>query len=321
MTSSRGQKPRRKSRGKLSSLKICISRSANKKWNVTGLKKKLINCHPKKRKSLLEPDHPDITLTRQAELLDISRSSIYYKPVVNQYDKKIMDLIDEIFTKCPFYGKRRICKELQRRGIDIGIKRTRTLMKKMGLEPIFQKPNTSIPHPDHIKYPYLLSGIDICQPNQVWSADITYIRMPQGWLYLTAILDWYSRFIIAWNLSITLEADFCIQTLEEGLRNHQHPDIFNSDQGVQFTSQEFISILKSNEIRISMDGRGRCFDNIFTERLWRTIKYEEVYLKDYQSVAEAHSSLRDYMNFYNYDRIHQALDYKTPAEIHFQKAL
>ena len=251
----------------------------------------------------------------------MSRSSIYYRPIVPREDIVMMHLIDEIFTKCPFYGKRRICAELHRRGIDIGIKKTRSLMSTMGLEAIYAKPRTSQSHPGHHKYPYLLRGISITRPNMVWATDITYIRMPNGWIYLTAIMDWFSRFIIAWELSITLEADFCIAALENGLRRYDQPDIFNSDQGVQFTSQDFTAILHSHDIRISMDGRGRCFDNIFTERLWRSIKYEEVYLKEYVSVQDAMTNLGEYINFYNNERLHQSLNYQTPAEVYFQKCL
>lgn len=250
----------------------------------------------------------------------MSRSSIYYRPIVHWEDIVIMHLIDEIFTKHPFYGKRKICAELNRREIDVGIKKTRSLMRIMGLEAIYAKPRTSQSHPEHHKYPYLLRGISITKPNMVWATDITYIRMPNGWIYLTAIMDWFSRFIIAWEISITLEADFCITALQNGLRRYDQPDIFNSDQGVQFTSQDFVSILHNHNIRISMDGRGRCFDNIFTERLWRSIKYEEVYLKEYVSVQDAMTNLGEYINFYNNERVHQSLNYRTPAEVYFQKS-
>ena len=265
-------------------------------------------------------DHPKIPLTRQANLLGMSRSSIYYQPIVNERDVVIMNLIDEIFTRHPFYGKRRMCVELNRREMDIGIKKTRSLMQIMGLEAIYAKPNTSRSHPEHRKYPYLLRGLNIAKPNMVWGTDITYIRMLNGWTYLTAIMDWFSRFIIAWELSITLEADFCTKALQNGLARYPQPDIFNSDQGVQFTSQEFTAILLSNNIRISMDGRGRCFDNIFTERLWRSIKYEEVYLKEYETVQDAIANIGAYINFYNNERPHQSLNYQTPAEVYFQKS-
>ena len=285
---------------------------------MTGLKKNVIKLYPCNRQSLVELSLPSITIGRQAELLGISRSSIYSCPVVNMIDIDIMHAIDEIFTKCPFYGKRRICIELQKQGIAIGIKKTRSLMQKMGLETIYQKPKTSISHPDHQKYPYLLRGIDITAPNHVWATDITYIRMPQGFIYLIAIIDWYSRFILTWDISITLEATFCITALESALRKYTHPSIFNSDQGVQYTSVGFTNILLSNGIAISMDSRGRCYDNIFIERLWRTIKYEEVYLKQYQSVSEARQNLKEYIYFYNYERPHQSFNYKTPAELYFQ---
>jgi putative transposase len=290
----------------------------NRKSNATGSKKNLNSFSHEKKRSLLDPHHPEISLARQAELLGMSRSSIYYRPRVNAGDIMIMNLIDEIFTKYPFYGKRRMCVELNRRGMEIGIKKTRSLMRIMGLEAIYAKPRTSIAHPEHRKFPYLLRGLAIGKPNMVWATDITYIRMPNGWIYLTAIIDWFSRFIIAWEVSITLEADFCIAALQNGLEKYSQPEIFNSDQGVQFTSQEFIAILQGNNIRISMDGRGRCFDNIFTERLWRSIKYEEVYLKEYNSVQDAVSNLGSYIDFYNNERPHQSLKYQTPAEVYFQ---
>jgi putative transposase len=275
---------------------------------------------PEKKRPLLEPDHSEISLTRQAELLGISRSSIYYQPVVHEEDASIMHLIDEIFTRRPFYGKRRMCVELNRRGMDIGIKKTRSLMNMMGLEAVYPKPNTSRSHPEHRKFPYLLRGLSITKPNMVWASDITYIRMLNGWTYLTAIMDWFSRFIVAWELSIALEAEFCTSALRNGLEQYPKPDIFNSDQGVQFTSREFVTTLQGNDIRISMDGRGRCFDNIFTERLWRSIKYEEVYLNEYASVQDAVAGLGKYIDFYNYERPHQSLSYQTPAEVYFRKS-
>lgn len=250
----------------------------------------------------------------------MSRSSIYYRPVVRREDMVIMNLIDEIFTKYPFYGKRKMCIELHRKGVDIGIKKTRSLMRTMGLEAIYPKPKTSLSHPGHRKYPYLLRGLAIEKPNMVWATDITYIRMLNGWIYLNAIIDWFSRFIIAWEISITLETDFCTTALQSGLEQYSQPYIFNSDQGVQFTSREYIAVLEDNDIRISMDGRGRCFDNIFIERLWRSIKYEEVYLKEYETVQDAIVNIGSYINFYNNERSHQSLNYQTPAEVYFQKS-
>lgn len=206
--------------------------------------------------------------------------------------------------------------ELRKKGFWIGIKKVRRLMKKLGLISIYRKPNTSQPHPFHRKYPYLLKGVKIDRSNQVWGTDITFIRMQQGWVYLIAILDWYSRYVLGFGISITMEKEFCIETLEETLKKAK-PEIFNSDQGSQFTSHEFTEKLEEQGIKISMDGRGRCLDNIFTERLWRTVKYEEVYLKSYATVQEAREELRAYFDFYNNRRPHQSLNYKTPAEIYF----
>lgn len=234
-----------------------------------------------------------------------------------QEDAALMKAMDEIYTRCPFYGKRKMKKELRNRGFEIGIKHTCSLMKKMGLQSIYTAPKTSIPHPLHRKYPYLLRGVSICRINQVWGADITFIRLLTGWVYLVAIIDWYSRYVIAFRLSNTMEKEFCVQALLEGL-GKATPECFNSDQGCQFTSYEFTDILEQRSVKISMDGRGRCLDNIFTERLWRTVKYEEVYLKNYASLQEAHQSLSLYFRFYNNERLHQALNYKTPAQVYFQ---
>ncbi len=227
-----------------------------------------------------------------------------------------MNEIDEIYTKYPFYGKRRIRQALKRLGYGIGVKHTCSLMKSMGIQAIYPKPNTSLQNKEHKIYPYLLRDLEIYHPNQVWGTDITYIRLKAGFIYLMAILDWYSRYVISWRLSNTLETDFCIEALEEGLLS-QKPDICNSDQGSQFTSNAFTGTLESNNVQVSMDGKGRAMDNIFTERLWRSVKYEEVYLKDYASMPEAHSSLKQYFNFYNNERYHQSLDYLTPAEVHY----
>lgn len=272
------------------------------------------------KKLLIDRNNPDISISHQAELLSLSRSSLYYKPQpqVSEYDKMVMDEIDKIYTRFPSYGKRRMSNQLKRNGFDIGVKKARKLMLIMGLEAIYPKPNTSKSHPEHYKFPYLLRNKVITKPNEVWATDITYIRTAYGWLYLVAIIDWYSRYVLAHRTSITLEADFCIEALLEALKCGC-PDYFNSDQGVQFTSNDFINILQSNNINISMDGRGRCFDNIFTERLWRSLKYEEVYVKDYQSVLEAKNNINEYFQLYNQERLHQSLNYHTPAEIYFSK--
>lgn len=270
---------------------------------------------------MVNKEHPDISLLRQSNLLDISRSSIYYEPAVDPEDILIMNAIDEIFTQCPFYGHRRIKPELKEEyDIDIGKKRIISMMKVMGLNAIYprKKLNLSDPDKQHKKFPYLLKGLPIIKPNQVWGTDITYIRTKNSFAYLAAILDWFSRYVIAWKLSPTLENIFCIQALKAALEINT-ADIHNSDQGVQYTSLDYINVLEENKIRISMDGRGRCMDNIFTERLWRTVKYENVYLNDYANIGEVDQGLSEYFKFYNEKRRHQSLDYKTPAQIYFAK--
>ncbi len=229
----------------------------------------------------------------------------------------LMREIDEIYTAWPFYGSRRIQVELNRRGYAIGRKRVTGLMGKLGIQAIYPQPKTSLGNTQHKKYPYLLRGLEIGRPNQVWGTDITYIRLAQGFLYLVAFLDWFSRYVIAFRLSNALENDFCVAALEQALTVGQ-PEISNSDQGVQFTSNTFTQVLEREKIQISMDGKGRCHDNIFTERLWRSVKYEEVYLKNYRDPLEAQMSLKNYFKFYNEQRPHQSLNYKTPAEIYFK---
>ena len=272
------------------------------------------------RLSLVEKDNKNINLARQSELLGISRSSLYYQPtLISQTDKQIMDLIDKIYTDCPFYGTRRIEWELNKTyGIKIGRDHTRTLMNIMGLQALYPKPNLSKPGKNHKIYPYLLRGIKINKPNQVWSTDITYIRLAEGWAYLIAIIDWFSRYVINWQLSNALEIDFCLDCLNQALNNNkQKPNTFNSDQGSQFTSSQFTNILKQNQINISMDGRGRCLDNIFVERLWRSVKQENIYLNDYQNISETKNGLTQYFTFYNNQRRHQSLKYETPAQIYY----
>jgi len=275
----------------------------------------------RERAALIGKAEPSVPLSRQAELMDISRSSIYYQPKIDPEDILIMNAIDEIFTACPFYGHRRIREDLKaEHEIFIGRKRTLSLMKEMGLEAIYPKKklNLSLPDSQHKKFPYLLTDVKIIKPNQVWGTDITYIRMKNGFAYLTAILDWFSRYVIAWRLSPTLENDFCIQALKEALKINI-PNFHNSDQGSQFTSFEYLEILEQALVNISMDGRGRCMDNIFTERLWRTVKYENVYLNDYLDYEETHYGLSEYFTFYNEKRKHQSLNYKAPAQIYFAK--
>lgn len=266
----------------------------------------------------IEREHPYISITRQAELLGISRASLYYKPIVDPADFELMRRIDEIYTKMPFLGSRRIKPILNTMGYPIGRKRVRSLMKTMGIEAIYPKPNASKPHPQHKIYPYLLRDVEITGINQAWGTDITFIRLLKGWCYLVAIMDWFSRYVLAWELSTSLEDNFCIRVLEKALLIGT-PEVFNSDQGSQFTSNDFTSILLSQNIQISMDGRGRAMDNIFTERLWRSLKYEEVYIKDYQMVKEARQGIDNYFFLYNTERPHQSLGYMTPAEVYYGK--
>lgn len=263
----------------------------------------------------------NISILRQAELLNISRSSIYYEPIVNPCDIKTMNAIDEIYTKYPFYGHRRIKPELDEEyNLQVGKKKIISLMKQMGIEAIYPKKrcNFSISDNSHKKFPYLLKELKIFKPNQVWGTDITYIRTKDGFAYLTVLLDWFSRYVVSWKLSLTLENIFCIQALKEAL-NLNIPEIHNSDQGAQYTSSNYIKVLEDAKVKISMDGRGRCMDNIFTERLWRTVKQENVYLNDYADFDEARSGIGEYLKFYNEKRRHQNLDYKTPAQIYFKK--
>ena len=273
------------------------------------------------RVGLIDKNNNDINLERQTELLNISRSSLYYQSIgISTEDKIIMDLIDKIYTDCPFYGNRRIRYELNKTyQIPIGRDHVRTLMKNIGLEAIYPKSrkNLSQPNNENHIYPYLLRDIKIIKPNQVWSTDITYIRLEQGFAYLIAIIDWYSRYVISWRLSNSLEIDFCLDCLREALDNNNKPDIFNSDQGGHFTSDQFTSILTNEDIQISMDGRGRCLDNIFVERLWRTVKQENIYLNSYSDVLETKTGLNKYFHFYNNKRRHQSLNYLTPREVHF----
>ena len=266
----------------------------------------------------IERDNLKISVRRQCELLGLGRSSLYYRPGRDEsYNEHLMQLIDKQYTKTPFYGVPKMTIFLRRKGHLVNPKRIRRLMRKMGLEAIYprSKRDLSLPDKSHKKYPYLLKGLEIVRPDQVWATDITYIRMYRGWVYLTAIMDWFSRYVIAWEVSLTLEADFCVTALEQALATSR-PEIFNSDQGSQFTSDCFTGLLRDAGVLISMDGAGRAFDNIMVERLWRSVKYEEVYLKDYQTVAESKLGLGRYFEFYNNERPHQSLDYRTPAEVY-----
>jgi len=268
---------------------------------------------------LIETENSMIPVYRQCELLDLARSSYYYRSDRDDsYNVMLMNLLDEQYTKTPFYGVPKMTAWLRRQGHQINPKRIRRLMRLMGIEAIYPKPRLSKSHKEHIKYPYLLRGLIIDHPNQAWCVDITYIRMLHGFVYLVAIMDWFSRYVLSWELSTTLETAFCTEALQEALE-HACPEIFNSDQGIQFTSQEFTDSLLNAGIRISMDGRGRVYDNIFVERLWRTVKYEEVYLHDYRTVSEARSLLSIYFHFYNTERLHETLGYLTPYEVYYDK--
>lgn len=265
---------------------------------------------------MIEPDHTEISLRRQCELIGLARSTYYHEPACeSEFNLRLMRLIDEQYLKTPFYGWPRMTAHLRRQGYEVNHKRVQRLMQLMGVQAIYPKPKTTVSGHGHKIFPYLLRGLEVVQPNQVWSADITYVPMQQGFMYLVAILDWFSRYVLAWQLSNTLDARFCLDALQQALQIGQ-PQIFNTDQGVQFTGQEFTARLEGAGIQISMDGRGRALDNIFIERLWRTVKYEDIYLKDYASVPELDAGLQGYFQFYNHDRPHQSLDYRTPAEVH-----
>ena len=258
-----------------------------------------------------------LSLRRQCELLGLNRSSLYYEPLGESAENlHLMQLIDEQFLRTPFYGWPRMTAYLRREGYGVNGKRIRRLMLKMGLQAIYPKPKTSKAAQERKIYPYLLRGLEILQPNFVWSADITYLPMRQGFMYLVAIIDWFSRYVLTWQLSNTLDSYFCLDALQQAL-GQGRPAIFNTDQGSQFTADEFTACLERAAIRISMDGRGRALDNIFIERLWRSLKYEDIYLKDYASVPELAAGLAAYFHFYNYERPHQSLNYCTPAELHF----
>ena len=260
----------------------------------------------------------DLSLVRQAELLLLSRSTIYYEPrPVPAADLAIMRRMDELHLAYPFAGSRMLRDLLRGEGVAIGRDRVTTMMQIMRIEALYRKPNTSKSAPGHKIYPYLLRGLVVDRPNQVWAMDITYIPMSRGFVYLAAVMDWYSRRVLSWRLSITMEVDFCIEAIEEALAKHGRPGIFNTDQGSQFTSAEFTGLLLMHGISISMDGRGAWRDNVFVERLWRSVKYEEVYLRAYDSVGEARSMLRQYFEFYNGKRPHSSLDARTPDDVYY----
>lgn len=268
---------------------------------------------------LIEQAENKISISRQCELLSVNRSTFYYKMKEKKFDDIfLMSLIDKINTDHPFYGRRKVTEYLrQEKGLKINVKKVDRLMTQMGLYAIYPKKNLSKPDEAHKKYPYLLRGISIKEPDHVWSTDITYVKLQEGFAYLCAVIDWYSRYVLAWRLSNTLDTCFCIEALEEALKFNT-PEIFNTDQGCQFTSDEFTKKLLQAEIKISMDGRGRALDNIFVERLWRSVKYENIYPNCYSNMKEAKIGLNDYFEFYNKRRYHQSLKYKTPEKVYFQ---
>jgi putative transposase len=262
----------------------------------------------------------ELPITRQADVLNISRGSVYYLPrPVSETDLAVMRRLDRLHLEHPFAGSRMLRGLLAAEGCKIGRRHVRTLMRRMGIEALYRRPRTTKPEPGHKIYPYLLRGMEITRPNQVWAMDITYIPMARGFVYLAVVLDWFSRRVLSWRLSITMDASFCLETLEDALVRHGQPEIFNTDQGSQFTGAAFTGVLAEKGIMISMDGKGAWRDNVFVERLWRTIKYEEVYLRAYESVADARQSMERYLDFYNTRRPHQSLDGATPDQAYFTK--
>jgi len=268
---------------------------------------------------MLDPDHALVSLRRQCVLLGLNRSTAYYRArPVSPANLALAESIDEQYTRTPFFGAARMTAQLKREGLAVNVKRVRRMMRSMGLSAIHPGPRLSRSERSHPVYPYLLRGVRVERPDQVWSSDITYIRLKRGFVYLTAVLDWRSRYVLSWELSNTLDSAFCVEALRRALSGGRRPEVFNSDQGSQFTSASFTGVLKEAGIAISMDGRGRVYDNIFVERLWRTVKYEEVYLKHYEGVDEAYSGLKRYFAFYNRLRPHQSLNWRTPEEEYFE---
>lgn len=267
---------------------------------------------------MLEPEHNFLSIREQCALLEINRSNIYYqRKAIDKATLLLMRVVDEVYTKYPFFGTRKMSSYLRlAKGYNVGREQIRGIYEKLGLQSLSPGPHTSKPHPEHKVYPYLLRGIDITRNNQVWSTDITFLRLRKGFVYLMAIIDWYSRYVLDWNLSISLEADFCIETLARTLKKGIC-EIFNTDQGTQFTSNGFTGLLTRYGVKISMDGKGRALDNIFVERLWRSVKYEKIYLQEWDTVREVKQAVSDYFSFYNYERPHQSLDEKTPASVYF----
>ncbi len=270
---------------------------------------------------MVHPQHGRLSITRQCRLVSIARSSYYYeRRGESPVNLQLMRLIDEQFLETPFYGSRQMTRWLRREGYTVSRKRVRRLMRLLGLQAVFQRPRTSQPHPEHRIYPYLLRDLAITRPNQVWCTDVTYIPIRRGFLYLVAIMDWSSRKVLSWRLSNTLEPSFCVEALEEALERYGPPEIFNSDQGSQFTSKDFTDVLKAAGVKISMDGKGRWMDNVFIERLWRSLKYEQVYLADYATGLEARAGIAWWINFYNQRRPHSSLEDQTPDEAYTRGA-
>jgi putative transposase len=268
---------------------------------------------------MIDPEH-DLPIKQQAEVLGISRSTVYYEPrPISDEDLWLMRRLDELHLNYPFAGSRMLRGLLWQQGLEVGRRHIKTLMRRMGIEAIYRKPNTSKPALGHKIYPYLLRGMAVTRPNQVWAMDLTYIPMARGFIYLAAVVDWFSRRVLAWKLSITMEASFCIEAVEEALSKNEKPEIFNTDQGSQFTSDDFTGLLRKNGIAISMDGKGRWRDNVFVERVWKSIKYEEVYLHAYETVQEARTSIGKYLEFYNSIRPHSSLDGFTPDQVYFNR--
>jgi len=271
-------------------------------------------------KRQLVKDNEDMSMVEQCGLMELSRSSFYYEPVpYSEEELNLFNEIDVVYTDMPYYGHRKIWHELLRRGLLIGRDRTLKYMQIMGLKPFYPHKGTSMPDKQHKKYPYLLKDMLICRPNQVWAADITYIRLAKGFCYLVAIIDWYSKYILSYRISTTLDASFCVDALREALGKYPTPEISNTDQGSQFTGMDYTEILLSQEIKISMDSKGRALDNVIIERFFRSLKHEDIYLKEYRCLAELKTGVAEYMFKYNHERLHETLDYRTPAEIYFAR--
>jgi putative transposase len=279
--------------------------------------KKKVPLSAQQQRVLIDSDHPQLSVRRQCELLGLNRSTLYYEPASETAENlALMKLIDKQYTDCPFYGSRKMTAWLQEvMKLEVNRKRVQRLMRLMDLEAIYPKPKLSAPGQGHKVFPYLLRNVQIARVDQVWSTDITYIPMMSGFMYLAAVIDWYSRYVIAWRLSNTLDGSFCLELLDEALAQGQ-PEVFNTDQGAQFTAEAFTARLVSAGVAVSMDGKGRCLDNVFVERLWRSVKYEEIYLRCYETVPQLSKGLERYFPFYNEERLHQSLDYRTPGQLY-----